>query len=109
MGGNDVVLHVPAIPSPPARAHPGLGSKMKDDIGRVDELDKIASTQVDRHEFKARPLADMPELREFLVASVVVVEAVDAHDRVPPIKQSLGEMRADKARAAGDKGAHMCG
>src|SRR5580692_2952901 len=109
MGGNYVVLHVAAIPSPPARAHAGLGSKMKDDIRRVDELGQIASTEIDRHKFEARPLANVPEIRQLLATPVVVVEAVDADDRVSPIEQGLCEMRADEARAAGDKGTHRRG
>ncbi len=106
LGGQDVVLHVPAIARTPAGAHAGLGRQVEDDVGLLDELPQVPAAEVDRHELEARPLAHMPEVGELLRAPVVVVEAIDAHDRVPAVEQGLCEVRADEARTTGHKRAH---
>jgi hypothetical protein len=90
--GKDVVVEILLESTSPARPHAGLRREVEGDFAVPHDFFKLTASEVDGNKLEGAPIADMAEVAKLLLASIVVVETVDAYDLVAIFEQRLGQV-----------------
>src|SRR5437773_2000625 len=102
LGREHVVAEICFESSSPACADSWLAGQMKDDVGVGDERICVRGRKVKPPEVERVPLTSLLEVSQFILAAVVLVEAVNPGHCVPVLEQGVAQMRANEPGASGD-------